>query len=41
MWEGGGISQYSKHFLLKLISFNNGQLQIGERAMTGQQAITR
>ena len=34
MWENFAGSQCSKHFVLKLISFNNGQLQIRERAIT-------
>ena len=37
----GSSHQTNKHFVLKLISFNSWQLQISERAITKQQAITK
>ena len=35
------ITQNYKHFILKLISFNSGQLQIRERVITKQRAIAK
>ena len=37
----GKSHQTNKHFVLRLISFNSGQLQISERAITKERAIRK
>ena len=37
----GESHEINKHFVLKLTSFNSGQLQIIEREITKQRAVTK
>ena len=37
----GQSQQTNKHFVVKLIAFNSGQLQISKRAITKQRANTK
>ena len=39
--DTGKSQQIKKHFALKLIYFDSGQLQISERAITKQRVITK